>query len=311
MTNPQSPLTGTDQTVLTDTFDKEDIINLYHKQLDMDVSAYFSKGDQFYIYQCSQTGYRFYYPEGMDGNGQFYADLQQRLGDGYYHDWKFENQMALDIIEADHRVLDIGCGIGRFLERAKDKAAEVTGLELNQHAVDICRGNGLNVLNEMIGDHARHKAEYYDVVCMFQVLEHIYDVRKFLEESLAVLKKGGKLVIGVPNNEPYFQGYDKYCTLNLPPHHMGLWNRSVFEKMALVLNISLLKAEYDVKGSLRTYAYLKAKYHANIKTPAGLHTLAEKIKMLAWGLITVPQAIIKKLTTGINGSHIAVVFEKG
>ena len=310
MTNPQSPITGTDQTVLTDTFDKDDIINLYRKQLDMDVSAYFSKGDQFYIYRCEQTGYRFYYPEGMDGDGQFYADLQQRLGDGYYHDWKFENQMALDIVEPHHRVLDIGCGIGRFLERAKDKAAEVTGLELNQHAVNICRNNGLNVVNEMIGDHAGHKAEYYDVVCMFQVLEHIYDVRKFLEESLAVLKKGGKLVIGVPNNEPYFQGYDKYCTLNLPPHHMGLWNKGVFEKMAPGFNIKLQKTEYDVKGSTRTYAYLKAKHHANIKTPAGLHTAAEKIRMLIWGLITVPQAIIKKLTTGINGSHIAVVFEK-
>jgi len=310
MMNPQSPVTGNDHTTLTDTFSCGEVIALYKKQLDMDVSAYFCHGDHFHLFRCDETGYRFYHPKGMDGDGIFYANLQQKLGDGYYHDWKFENQIALELLENHHRVLDIGCGIGKFLSRAKEKAAEVAGLELNEKAVQVCRENGLNVFNELIGDHAKQKLEYYDVVCMFQVLEHIYDVRSFLQESLAALKKGGKLVIGVPNNEPYFQGYDKYCTLNLPPHHMGLWNKGVFEKMAPMLGLELQKTDYDVKGSIRTYAYLKAKYHAGIKSPAGLHTMPEKMRMLLWGLITVPQAIIKKLTTGINGSHIAVVFEK-
>jgi hypothetical protein len=67
---------------------------------------------------------------------------------------------------------------------------------------------------------------------------------------------------------------------------------------------------YDVKGSIRTYAYLKAKYLAHVKSPGGKHTRAEKIKMLSWGVLTVPLAIIKKISKGINGSHIAVVFEK-
>jgi 2-polyprenyl-3-methyl-5-hydroxy-6-metoxy-1,4-benzoquinol methylase len=246
----------------------------------------------------------------MDGDGNFYATLQQRLGDGYYHDWKFENQLALDTINATDRVLDIGCGIGKFLDRAKDKATEVTGLELNEKAVAVCREKGLNVLNEMIGDHALHKPAYYDVVCLFQVLEHIYDIKGFLEDTLKVLKPGGKLVIGVPNNEPYFQGYDKYCTLNLPPHHMGLWNRKVFENTAPLFDLIIQQVAYDVKGSTLTYAYLKAKYLAKIKSPAGQHTMTQKIKMLLWAAVTVPSAIIKKITKGINGSHIAVVFEK-
>jgi len=310
MMNPQSPVTGKMPTTLTDTFENGEVIVLYKKQLDMDVSAYFGHGDQFHLYRCDETGYRFYHPKGMDGDGNFYANLQRQLGDGYYHDWKFENQIALDLLEKHHRVLDIGCGIGKFLSRAKEKAAEVTGLELNEKAVQVCRNNGLNVFNELIGDHARHKPVHYDVVCMFQVLEHIYDVRSFLEESLAVLKKGGKLVIGVPNNEPYFQGYDKYCTLNLPPHHMGLWNRPVFEKLAPLFGLKLLKTAYDVKGSALTHAYLKAKYKAGVKSPAGLHSRTEKMRMLLWGLITLPGSILKKITTGINGSHIAVVFEK-
>ncbi len=309
MNNPLSPVTGRNNTKLTDVFFSGDIIQLYKVQLGIDVSAFFSGNNTFFLYQCNETGYRFYHPQGMEGDGEFYGTLQQSLADDYYHEWKFENQLALDVIKQGDVVLDIGCGIGNFLVRAKEKAT-VTGLELNEKAIQICRQRGLNVLNEMIETHALNYAGHYDVVCLFQVLEHIYEVKPFLENALQVLKPRGKLVIGVPNNEPYFLGYDKYCTLNLPPHHMGLWNATVFEKMAPLFNLEMLQHCYDVKGGIRTYAYLKAKYLAHVKSPGGKHSRAEKVKMLSWGLLTVPLAIFKKISKGINGSHIAVVFEK-
>lgn len=309
MNNPLSPVTGKDNTTLTDVFFSKDIIQLYNVQLGMDVSSFFSGNNTFFLYQCNNTGYRFYHPQGMAGDGGFYAELQQRLADEYYHGWKFENQLAFDAIQPGDKVLDIGCGVGNFLMRAKEKAT-VTGLELNEKAIEVCHQRGFDVRKEMIETHALHNEEQYDMVTFFQVLEHIYEVKPFLENALKVLKKGGKLVIGVPNNEPYFLGYDKYCTLNLPPHHMGLWNKEVFECIAPLFNIKMKEWRYDVKGSIRTHAYLKAKYMAHIKSPGGRHTRAEKIQMLSCGLLTVPLAIFKKLTSGINGSHIAVVFEK-
>lgn len=309
MNNPLSPVTGKNNTTLTDVFFSKDIIKLYQIQLGIDVSAFFSGTDTFFLYQCNETGYRFYHPQGMEGDGAFYGTLQQSLADDYYHEWKFENQLALDVINPGEKVLDIGCGVGNFLIRAKEKAI-VTGLELNEKAIEVCRQRGLNVLNERIETHAVNNAEHYDTVCLFQVLEHIFDVKPFLENALKVLKPGGKLVIGVPNNEPYFLGYDKYCTLNLPPHHMGLWNAAVFERMGPLFNLKMQQYRYDVKGSIRTHAYLKAKYLAHIKSPGGKHSLAEKLTMLTWGLLTVPLATFKKISKGINGSHIAVVFEK-
>ena len=86
--------------------------------------------------------------------------------------------------------------------------------------------------------------------------------------------------------------------------------RSVFEKTAPLFNLAIKQVVYDEKGSFIKYAYLKAKYLGKIRSPAGFHTGPEKFKMMALGLLTIPQAIFKKLTTGINGSHIAVVFEK-
>lgn len=310
MNNPLSPITANNNITLTDTFCSNDIIKLYKDQLDIDVSASFSGIQSVFLYQCNQTGYRFYYPEGLNGDGHFYARLQQQMNDAYYLGWKFENQLALNIIKMGDKVLDIGCGNGNFLEKVKEKAKEVTGLELNDEAVKICKQKGLQVVNEVISEHAVNKTDHYDVVCIFQVLEHIYDVRSFLADSLKVLKKGGKLIIGVPNSEPYFQGYDKYSTLNLPPHHMGLWNKRIFENLEQLFNLKMKQAVYDVKGRTLAYAYLKAKYLANIKSLPGSHTFSEKIKMILWGSVTVPMAILKKITSGINGSHLAVVFEK-
>ncbi len=310
MTNPLSPITQKSSTVKTDTYSNTDITALYQQQLGMDVSKFLPGDGNFSLYQCTDTGYRFYYPKGMDGDGNFYAALQQKLADGYYHDWKFEYQLAYDTVKAGDKVLDIGCGVGNFLSRAADKAGEVCGLELNADAAAAGRKKGLIIYDELIGDHAAKKEGYYDVVCMFQVLEHIYDIKTFLDDSIKALKKGGKLVIGVPNNEPYFLGYDKYCTLNLPPHHMGLWNRKVFERLAPLFNLSIDKVIYDVKGNVKTHAYLHAKYLLNIKSIGGQHSAIEKAKMMAMGCVTLPIAISKKITNQINGSHIAVVFTK-
>ena len=309
MNNPTSPVTVSGTSTLTDTFQSSDIIKLYKEQFGVEVDRFFTN-PTFSLYQCNETGYRFYYPGGMDGDAGFYATLQAKFGEEYYHDWKFENQLALNNIQPTDKVLDIGCGVGNFLIRAKEKAAEAVGLELNDKAVDVCKQKGLTVYNELIAAHAAKKEGYYDVVCMFQVLEHIYDVKPFLDDALKALKKGGKLIVGVPNNEPYFKSYDKYCTLNLPPHHMGLWNKAVFKKIEPLYNIQMLEVEYDEKGSPVIEGYLRAKYMGKVLTPAGMHTVAEKIKMLLLGLITVPLSFIKKITTGINGSHIAVVFKK-
>ncbi len=310
LNSPKSPVTGKNNTTLTDTFLAKDIIRLYKLQLEMDVSRFFKDIDSISLYRCNDTGYKFYYPGGIDGDGKFYEELQNKLGDGYYHSWKFENQLAYDVTKPGDKIIDIGCGPGNFLQKVKKKTGNVFGIELNEKAAAECRKKYIPVYNELIQQHATAYKEYYDVVCMFQVLEHIYDVKSFLDASISVLKTGGKLVIGVPDNEPYFAGYDKYCTLNLPPHHMGLWNKNVFIKLSQLYNLKILKVEYDTTGRILAEAYLRAKYLSGIKSMAGKHSAKEKMIISLFGLLTLPATIIKKVTKGLHGSHIAVVFEK-
>ena len=310
MRAPASPVTKTNNTSLSEIFLADDVIGLYRKQLDIDVTSFFTGTPAFYLYRCNDTGYRFYYPENLLGNGKFYEALQGKLGNKYYHDWKFENQLAYDNLAHGDKVLDIGCGTGNFLLKAKNKTATVYGLELNESAVAACNRRGLHVYNQMISDHVANNEETYDMVCAFQVLEHVYDVKDFLDAALKVLKKGGKMVIGVPNSKPYFLGYDKYCTLNLPPHHMGLWNETVFEKLCSLFNLTVLKVEYDVKGRILAEAYLRAKYMSGVKSLPGHHTLIEKLKIGSFALFTLPATWLKKITRGLKGSQRAVLIQK-
>jgi 2-polyprenyl-3-methyl-5-hydroxy-6-metoxy-1,4-benzoquinol methylase len=148
-------------------------------------------------------------------------------------------------------ILDIGCGKGAFLKKVQDKVASCVGLEFNDQAIEKAKKSGLDVRKEMIEDHAAANPEHYDLICFFQVLEHINEVKSFLDAAIKALKPGGLLIIGVPNSDPWLLKYDKYHTLNLPPHHAGLWNKSVFQTFEQYFPLQLKSIGYEPLTAIR------------------------------------------------------------
>lgn len=218
-----SPVTGKPSPVV-DSFPVPVVIEGYKKDIGIDVSAYFKGMDKLLLYQCPDTAMRFFYPHALAGDGPFYASIENR--DAYYSEWKWEYDEAFRVVKAGSRALDIGCGRGAFLAKLKnEKQCDVFGLEYNPSAYRTLQERGIPAAMESIEEHSKTHAAAYDVVSFFQVLEHIGDVRSFLDAALATLKKDGLLIVAVPNNQPYLFGNNKYEWLNLPPHHMGWWNR--------------------------------------------------------------------------------------
>ncbi|HUS02522.1 MAG TPA: class I SAM-dependent methyltransferase [Chitinophagaceae bacterium] len=253
----KSPVTLSNNTKLIETIPVKTIIEQYRSLLDMDVSNYFTGLDNIYMYECLDTGFRFYYPENIFGDEAFYAELQKK--DFYYNPWIWENKAALNNIKPGSKILEVGCGTGSFLQVMQKKGFDCTGVELNQSAVDVCRQKGLNVFKQLLEEHVIEHSEMYDVVCSFQVLEHVYDVHSFITSSLKCLKPGGKLIMAVPNNNPWFLKYDKLNTLNMPPHHSGLWNKETFLQLPRFFPVKviriLIEPIYDRMPFL--YVYLK------------------------------------------------------
>jgi len=244
----KSPLTNSTNIKLERSIKTALIIDKWQKD-GIDVSRFFVNLDEIKLYRCLECDYKFYYPFNLEGDNQFYQELQKFSW--YYMDWKWEYEEAQKLIKSGERVLEIGCGDGSFLKKLSEKNIKVRGLEFNEEAIKKCRERGLNVTGETIQEHAQNHKNEYDITCSFQVMEHIADIKNALTASLGVLKKGGKLIISVPNNDS-FLGKDKYNLMNLPPHHQGLWNENSLKNLEKIYPLKLEKIYLE---PLQTYHY--------------------------------------------------------
>lgn len=235
-----SPITLSANIVFQAKVDCGFIIQKY-KEIDIDVSRYFLGMPDVSVYKCLDTGYRFFYPFHVDGDSDFYEKLQKF--DWYYMPWKWEHDMATRYIKKGMRILEVGCGRGEFLSRIVSKGVIPVGLELNVGAIKDRVEVDLDIRNETIQDHSKMYPAFYDLVCSFQVLEHISDVRTFLQAKLDVLKPGGIMIISVPNNAGFLA--DGENTLNLPPHHMGLWDEVSLLNLQKVFNIRHMGTHFE------------------------------------------------------------------
>lgn len=230
-----------------------DTIILQYKNLGLNVASYFKGIDEVKIYKCNETGFRFYYPVSLAAKAGFYEELQGITTN--YYPIKWEHYKSLNHIQPDNKVLDIGCGDAMFLKLINDRFpnTNVMGLEFNELAIKKAASNGIEVLPESIEAFSQSNKERFDVVTAYQVLEHVTEPKSFLESAVSVIKPGGKLIIGVPNNHPYLYKTDKLHTLNLPPHHMGLWSKESLTSLSELLNLTLI--ECKTEPLINTYYY--------------------------------------------------------
>jgi 2-polyprenyl-3-methyl-5-hydroxy-6-metoxy-1,4-benzoquinol methylase len=126
----------------------------------------------------------------QSGDRQFYGALMRRLTYDVVGKWEY--RAAAEVIGASDSVLAVGCGEGAFEPYCKI----FKGIDIDERAIDAGRAVGRRVFFEDPAD--RPKAAF-DVVTMFEVLEHVDDPVGFLTGAVAALKPGGQLIACVPN----------------------------------------------------------------------------------------------------------------
>ena len=106
------------------------------------------------------------------------------------------------------KVLDIGCGPGISSNYISKAGFDVIGLDISLKYLKFLnknqRSEGLKLVN---GDvlSLPFKNSIFDIIGVFQTIEHIIDVPQALEEIIRITRKGGKILITVPNyTSPYF-----------------------------------------------------------------------------------------------------------
>ena len=95
-------------------------------------------------------------------------------------------------------ILDVGCGNGSFVDAAMNEGYSIKGIELSQTAVDIAQGFGLPVRNLDFFSREIEQSSY-DVLSMFEVIEHLPEPIQFLKRAEHVVKRGGLVYLTTPN----------------------------------------------------------------------------------------------------------------
>lgn len=108
----------------------------------------------------------------------------------------FEDLLTkVEEVKKGRRILDVGCGIGLFLKLAKEKSWEIYGVDISTEDVKYAKEKyGLEVYQGTIMD-AVCPNEFFDVVTMWDVIEHLSYPLLHLEEIKRILKKDGILFI--------------------------------------------------------------------------------------------------------------------
>ncbi len=94
-------------------------------------------------------------------------------------------------------LLDIGCGLGMFLRLARNSGFKVRGLEPNAEAVKYLNTeHNIHAYNTLLEDYNGH--ETFDVICMWDLLEHLANPGLAVKKVNKILNPGGLLVLEIP-----------------------------------------------------------------------------------------------------------------
>lgn len=96
------------------------------------------------------------------------------------------------------RLLDVGCGNGRFVEDMQTLGWKAEGVEVDPRAACEARRRGLQVRNGKLTE-IHFEDGCFDAVVINHVLEHVHDPVRLLEECHRILRPGGALRVFVPN----------------------------------------------------------------------------------------------------------------
>ena len=189
--------------------------------------------------ECAGCGLRYFTPS-LPGDATFYEVLGSH---GYYEASRWEFGVVGARVGPDDDVLDIGCGRGDFVRSVAGRRGRTVGVDHNAEAIARLDESGIEGYAVDLAQLTDIEKESFDVVCAFQILEHVPSVDDLLRPALELLRPGGRLFISVPNRDrrrpPGFEPLDQ------PPHHISRWADQQFARLAERYGLDLERIAHE------------------------------------------------------------------
>src|SRR5512142_815202 len=98
------------------------------------------------------------------------------------------------------RILDVGCGIGAYLDKFRALTAEPFGVDIDGEKLDRAHHEkGLRTVAVSASEALPFPNATFDAVLLHEVIEHVSDDRQTIREAHRVVKSGGTVFIFAPN----------------------------------------------------------------------------------------------------------------
>jgi len=123
-------------------------------------------------------------------------------------------------------ILEVGAGFGTFCEEIKSRKvfSRVVAIEPSPKLAETLRGKGIETMSSLVEEALFEKSDKFDVIVSFEVIEHLFDPKKFVASCQKLLTPGGLLVITCPNGKGFdFLVLGKECN-SIDHEHLNYFN---------------------------------------------------------------------------------------
>lgn len=190
-----------------------------HRRLEASIRKLWH-GDECVILRCQECGFAFGYPF-VGGDEEFYGILHEQKG---YPAWRWDYDIAIRKALSpvgEGRILDIGAGAGVFL-RHLGQEWKCYAVEASESTRGQLEAAGIQVFRDL-SVAAESKTGAFQVVTLFQVLEHIAEFHSVLAQCRQLLPAGGRLIVTVPDGEAMIRQERLTSCPDMPPNHVNKW----------------------------------------------------------------------------------------
>lgn len=277
--------------------------------------------DVFHMYECLQCGVIYQYPRPTPAKiTDFYpSDYQQYTASVRNENWlarffrKYGLQKRCKIITKyvpNGRLLDVGCATGDFLSEMRFQTGwQVVGIEPGHTAAAYAHNEeALDVVSGFLNDPPFAK-QSFDAITMWDVLEHVYNPREVIRQTVSLLRSGGVLIVNHPNLDSVDRRLfgDLWLGYELP-RHLYLFPSDLLRQLMQEIGLT----EITRKSVYGSHAATMSSLMFLIEKRFGNGKSVQLIRKILFSKITrfLFMPYFKVIDHRLQGSNITAVFQK-
>ncbi len=194
-----------------------------------------------------------------------------------------------------NKSLEVGAGLGSFTRNYFREIDDVTITEIDKNNFEILKDKFQNEKINIFSEKIQKIEGKFETIIYLNVLEHIENDLKEIDDALSKINKGGYLIIVVPAHQKLYTNFDREIG------HFRRYNKNFFERSYKNANIKKL-VHVDAMGYFL--------YYLN-KIIFSKETYPSSFKVQVWDKIFTPITILVDFILGYKfGKNILCVLEK-